>query len=222
MFAINAASINENDNNSSYLEKKKMFKQQTNVKKEPFNTNKVNSVIQRIHSNLDNDDESDSENNYKPTENNSNLNKNNHLPVLPENDTFNVNKNNINFFKNQINEEQTKKEAFKAISPTTFSNINNYSNYGNQQTIDEYYKRVLPGYNPNNVKNNPNPNTNLNANTIENDVLLKKINYIITLLEEQKDEKTGSATEEVVLYAFLGVFMIFLVDSFVNVGKYVR
>lgn len=54
------------------------------------------------------------------------------------------------------------------------------------------------------------------------DLLLKKLNYMIHLLEEQKDDKTGNATEEILLYSFLGVFMIFLVDSFTRAGKYVR
>ena len=45
---------------------------------------------------------------------------------------------------------------------------------------------------------------------------------MINLLEEQQDEKTNNVTEEVVLYSFLGVFIIFIVDSFSRVGKYVR
>ena len=40
------------------------------------------------------------------------------------------------------------------------------------------------------------------------------------LLEEQHDEKVN-ITEEI-LYSFLGVFVIFIVDSFVKVGKYIR
>lgn len=55
-----------------------------------------------------------------------------------------------------------------------------------------------------------------------NDELLEKLNYVINLLEEQQDEKTGNVMEEVILYSFLGIFIIFLVDSFVRVGKYVR
>lgn len=54
------------------------------------------------------------------------------------------------------------------------------------------------------------------------DELLEKLNYMIHLLEEQQDEKTGHVTEELILYSFLGVFMIFVVDSFARVGKYVR
>ena len=45
---------------------------------------------------------------------------------------------------------------------------------------------------------------------------------MIHLLEEQKDEKVNNITEELVLYCFLGVFIIFLIDSFTKVGKYIR
>jgi len=56
----------------------------------------------------------------------------------------------------------------------------------------------------------------------KNQMFTDKLNYMIHLLEEQQDEKTGHATEELILYCFLGVFMIFMVDSFARVGKYVR
>ena len=54
------------------------------------------------------------------------------------------------------------------------------------------------------------------------DVLMQKLDHIISLLEDQRDEKTGHVTEELVLYCFLGVFIIFIVDSFARAGKYVR
>ena len=54
------------------------------------------------------------------------------------------------------------------------------------------------------------------------DALLEKLNYMIHLLEEQKEDKTGHVAEELILYSFLGVFVIFIVDSFARVGKYVR
>tara|TARA_Y100000996_G_scaffold175102_1_gene136197 strand:+ start:109 stop:735 length:627 start_codon:yes stop_codon:yes gene_type:complete len=54
------------------------------------------------------------------------------------------------------------------------------------------------------------------------DTLMEKLNYVIHLLEEQKDEKTDHVTEEVVLYCFLGVFVIFVTDSFARAGKYAR
>ena len=53
----------------------------------------------------------------------------------------------------------------------------------------------------------------------DTDDLSKKLNYLIQLLEDQKDEKTQNVTEELILYCFLGIFVIFIVDSFVKVGK---
>ena len=52
--------------------------------------------------------------------------------------------------------------------------------------------------------------------------LSDRINYMIQLLEDQKDEKTGRVTEEIILYVFLGIFVIFVLDSFVKTGKYSR
>lgn len=57
---------------------------------------------------------------------------------------------------------------------------------------------------------------------VPDDKIMEKINYMIHMLEEQQHEKTNSVTEEFILYTFLGVFMIFIVDSFARAGKYVR
>jgi hypothetical protein len=54
------------------------------------------------------------------------------------------------------------------------------------------------------------------------DGLAEKINYMIHLLEQQQAEKTDNIMEEFVLYAMLGVFVIFTVDSFTRAGRYVR
>ena len=58
--------------------------------------------------------------------------------------------------------------------------------------------------------------------TPESNKLIEKLNYMIHLLEEQKNEKTENVTEELILYSFLGIFIIFIVDSFARAGKYVR
>ena len=42
------------------------------------------------------------------------------------------------------------------------------------------------------------------------------------MLENSKDQKSKYVTEELVLYSFLGIFIIYIVDSFAKVGKYVR
>ena len=93
------------------------------------------------------------------------------------------------------------------------------SNYANEQEVKEYYKRVLPGYQESMTSVN---NSSSNIAAGGGDMLTQKLNYIIHLLEEQHDEKTNNVTEENVLYMFLGVFIIFIVDSFAKVGKYVR
>jgi hypothetical protein len=73
-----------------------------------------------------------------------------------------------------------------------------------------------------NSNDNYNNNNNGGYNDDTNKVLIEKLNYMINLLEEQQDQRTDNVTEEVVLYSFLGVFIIFVIDSFARVGKYVR
>ena len=55
-----------------------------------------------------------------------------------------------------------------------------------------------------------------------NQELMKKLNYIIDLFEDQKEIKTNQKNEEIVMYCFLGVFVIYVLDSFVYIGKYSR
>jgi hypothetical protein len=79
----------------------------------------------------------------------------------------------------------------------------------------EYYEQYIPF-------SNPKVNTGQYENAAPNEDFEKKLNYMIHLLEDQKDEKTEGKMEEIVLYCFLGVFIIFVLDSFAKVGKYVR
>jgi len=62
----------------------------------------------------------------------------------------------------------------------------------------------------------------LSSTMVPNDKLMEKINYMIYLLEQQQTEKTSNITEEFILYTFLGIFIIFVVDSFARTGKYIR
>ena len=52
--------------------------------------------------------------------------------------------------------------------------------------------------------------------------LNEKIDYMIKMLEDQRSEKTEGVMEDVMLFSFIGIFTIFLVESFTKVGKYVR
>ena len=51
---------------------------------------------------------------------------------------------------------------------------------------------------------------------------MKKLNYMIHLLEEQKDEDTNNVFEELLIYVFLGIFVIFVIDLFNKKHKYRR
>lgn len=57
---------------------------------------------------------------------------------------------------------------------------------------------------------------------INSDKLMEKINYMIHMLEQQQHEKTENITEEFILYSFLGIFVIYVCDSFSRGGKYIR
>ena len=94
-------------------------------------------------------------------------------------------------------------EAFSQMSADEQSN-KNYENYYN--TYIPYFNKAANSANLHGSK----------------DELMTKLNYMIHLLEENKDEKTNNVTEELVLYMFLGVFVIFVVDSFARAGKYTR
>ncbi len=77
----------------------------------------------------------------------------------------------------------------------------------------QYYNQYVPYYaNASNVKDDISSNPEI----------MEKLNYLVNLIENNNDEKINSITEELVLYCFLGVFIIFIVDSFAKVGKYVR
>lgn len=91
-------------------------------------------------------------------------------------------------------------EQFKMNAPSTYAS--------------QYYKQFAP-YNYNRLSNEL-------SGPGANEEFIEKLNYIIHLLEEQHNERTEHVTEELVLYCFLGVFIIFIVDSFARAGKYTR
>jgi hypothetical protein len=88
-----------------------------------------------------------------------------------------------------------------------FKNLENHSDVGSTPFLHK-----LPYYNQ----------MSLGSSVSNRDELLNKLNYMIHILEEQQDQKTGHVTEEIILYSFLGIFIIFVIDSFARAGKYVR
>ena len=52
--------------------------------------------------------------------------------------------------------------------------------------------------------------------------LANKIDKLMEMLEEQSEIRTSKKNEEIVLYCFLGIFTIYVLDSFATIGKYSR
>jgi hypothetical protein len=189
-----------------------------------FNPEKVNSVLESIHSTMDVTGELAD---YNPRALANSLQK--IVPVNPLNNTNTQNQNQNSSGKegfevpqplennsldmqelNQafLNDAQVR-DYYKKLSPTFNSSANTSNTYASKNTANTYASK--------NSSNSSNSGINTN-----NELLLTKLNYMINLLENQQDERTQNVTEEVVLYSFLGVFIIFVVDSFARVGKYIR
>ena len=52
--------------------------------------------------------------------------------------------------------------------------------------------------------------------------LVQKIDRLMEMMEEQSEIRTTKKNEEIVLYCFLGIFTIYVLDSFATIGKYSR
>jgi hypothetical protein len=103
------------------------------------------------------------------------------------------------------NKETNKNNRFVANYVANEGNSNVYSQYSKTyQPSVPYYQKMGVG------------------SDLGDNQLMEKINYMIHLLEQQQHEKTDNITEEFLLYTFLGVFVIYVVDSFSRSGKYVR
>ena len=112
-------------------------------------------------------------------------------------------------------EQLYNKKGFKGLQGEFFiqgnlshQKLSNYSNSYEPPKTQPYYAKM--GISTN------------NDNGGSGGKLMERINYMIHLLEAQQYEKTDNITEEFILYTFLGVFVIFVVDSFAKTGKYTR
>jgi hypothetical protein len=223
---------NNSDNSDNIINQKRHKRTQRKYPKiENFDTDKVNSVLQKIHNSNEEDDDVDA---FNPPPKPESMGV---LKTIP-NQNWSSNSRDI-----QYEEKNTQKtESFGGMNFPLGNNyvgrapmpnyentdnldLNDYSNYGDMKSAEEYYKKVLPGYK--NQINRPYYNLNQNYQNYQNelssqDILIKKLNYMISLLEDKQDEKTNNVTEEVILYSFLGIFIIFIADTFVRAGKYVR
>ena len=218
--AMFAASIDDNanitlpnnsDNSDNILNQKRHKRTQRKYPKiESFDTNKVSSVLKEIHNTTEDDDDDKIDFNPPPKPESMGV-----MKTTPSKESFVT---------------PLGRTVGKAPSPSYDGgdnlDLNDYSNYGDSKTVEEYYKSVLPGYTAQNNSQRNYVNRPYypvqNVETGSPDVLMQKLNYVISLLEDQQDVKTNNVTEEVILYSFLGIFIIFMADTFVKAGKYTR
>tara|TARA_B110000444_G_scaffold258858_2_gene300938 strand:+ start:10481 stop:11194 length:714 start_codon:yes stop_codon:yes gene_type:complete len=193
---------NSNNNNRTYKNRKAVnFSQDENFEDKTKLKN-MNNLLSKLHENEDEDEDDDEYNNFNVAE-----------KTTAKTDS------NTNTNKDLINSELQKMNTYSD------NNINNNSILGTSvnskySNFQDSYKSNLQYLNNVNNKqsfNNPSPSSNY-----DNNQLVTKLNYIIHLLEEQHNEKTNHITEELILYLFLGIFIIFVLDSFARASKYIR
>jgi hypothetical protein len=235
--AMSAAPIDKENNQMTQYETPINKKRQNHNKTQKFRQSssdfdpqKVNSVLQSIH-NSNPDDDSDLGNYNSKGSSVSAKHSDDFKPLNPFD--FPAKPLSVGSERTKKQEGMTTMEDNLVPKPTDDEDLNLQelqSAFMNDAQVREYYRKLVPSSNSNSKKNENNKqyyasDTNTSPSSASNDsnqVLVEKLNYMINLLEEQQDQKTNSVTEEVVLYSFLGVFIIFVVDSFARVGKYVR
>ena len=228
---INSGANNDNDTpigrkkamGANKTQKRYPTDNSTPPKENNMYSEKVNSVLQSIHNLPATSDQLGDFNPLPPPTSagveNTKLRENN-------------NNNNMPYATNTPPELDLGMSAATATTPNHYG-ANHYgaNQYGSNQVGANNYqsKQYMPQYSS--MYNNSGYNGSSNSgggsgssydNDGSYDTMIEKLNYMINLLEEQKDERTNNVTEEVVLYSFLGIFIIFIVDSFARVGKYTR
>jgi len=192
--AMYASEFNNNENNNPIQKKRETNRNKTLKRREGFKSNpKIEAMVKKIH-----DDEEDDNDlsEYEPMGNPSSAG-------VERMENMGTNMDEIMESQQMLPPHQQSKQSIQE----SFTQLP--SEYAKQ-----YYQQYVPYYNQGSDDSTP---TGVNK-----DDLLTKMNQIIYLLEEQQDENTGHVTEELILYSFLGIFIIFIVDSFARVGKYVR
>ena len=211
----NKKHVNFNINESDNLNRDDFNYNYNSVNKPSLNNNNkkirnLSNLISKLHNQDENDDNLNEYNN----ENKNSFYKNSYKSGK----NFSYNADNYNDSDSQHNEYNNGNEKLKHIN-----NINP-NVYDNSDMINNNYNSSLDLMNYNsNKKDKKKEDTLTTEKFIElNKKTLSKLDNILNLLEEQKSERTHHVTEELILYVFLGFFIIYIIDSFARVGKYVR
>tara|TARA_B110000967_G_scaffold11959_1_gene11717 strand:+ start:6196 stop:6807 length:612 start_codon:yes stop_codon:yes gene_type:complete len=181
-------------NNSNSIQRKRE-RNKTMKKREPtknVNNPKLDAMMKRIHDSEEYANEDDDDN-----DDGNQLS--NFEPISPPHIQSNDESGVPNAPDYSDNSREAQQENFTQM-PTEYAK--------------QYYQQYVPYHNQG--------SDDVRPNGANKDELLNKLNQIIYLLEEQQGERTNNVSEELILYSFLGIFIIFIVDSFARVGKYVR
>ena len=213
---------NDNNNNSSDYHKNKNTNLRKTIKQKPTapNESKLAALLKSIDDSSDSDNDEENLANYKGSDSHvSGFSSGSGMfPPLPElnyrgpasaaSSTPNETSG------SSSNSDQNSKSLYTPDIPTSSSGAVSNSTYKDMPSsyANQYYKQFIPYLNQSSSELPDQPKGEL----------MEKINYIIDLLEDQQDYKTNSIFEDLILYAFLGIFVIFIVDSFSKSGKYVR
>ena len=235
MFQLNPAPLDSENNNlsESKLYKKSNNKTIKNKKNVEFDESNITDTKNKITS-LGNLMSKIHENNEEDENYNTNYQSNTIDESISTSFTDSLNEqlakiqkmreagNNIpqnNFFNNDLQNSNSSIDNISNIS----NSKNNVSNLENSDVLNNtaFSKNNLSNYSDS-YKLNYNASQNTNTHNYDNNSLLTKLDYIIHLLEEQHNEKTNYITEELILYLFLGIFILFVLDSFARASKYVR
>ena len=206
----NEKTDNINNNQESYINKKKrtktIKKQKTSYnekvqQKNPVKNEKVQSAMFQIYNNMDSED-NEYLGDYDPIPSNPESAGVNRTIEREDDDDSKENYANLNG-EDDNGDNRDNRDNDESVN--THSDISN-------MYAESYYNQFMPQQ----------PPTYQVSKRLDSDDINTKLAYLIELLEQEKKEKTDHMTEEIILYGFLGVFVIYVVDSLVRIGKYTR
>ena len=190
-----------NDYGSNVIEQKRRYRNKTIKKKDTLNP-KVTAMMKQIYNEDEDEDASNNMSDFQPLGPPDSISSYNMENNMNEDNYESINRQHINDGSN--------------IPPV---NQGDAGSYTKQYGTPDFYSSTQQGEGTY-ITDQPSQNNSYKVS--DPDELTRKMNYIIYMLESQKNEKTDNVVEELVLYTFLGVFVIFVIDSFARVGKYVR
>lgn len=172
--------------------------------------NRVNEILKNMNQQIQIENEGGNLANFRPLEYSAkNTKKSEIIPPTP-----------------QIDNDSHWNQMFKGLKPQDSNHpYFESTNLGKNNDFDQtaVYHRAYDV--PSNVSSwsRGNGTNQVGMNTANDQQrLLDKINYMIHLLEQQQNEKTNNSLEEFVMFSLVGVFIIYVLDSFSRTARYTR